>query len=256
MEEYIGAISCSSSMIACLVIYHIISPRVSRRYSASYRTSPRDDKVQWNANAISLSFSIVCSVMSVADVFICGAMSTDPVWGTSTLVKANTGLTLGYMLADLVLMAAEARVLFEGVFVLHHAVVILGCSVSLTYGIFGHLLQFRFLHEISTVAWKVTWFMRSHGVAKSSWLLKSGALAFTVSFAVFRIATIPLFWAMFYHCATTAAVLPTWHLMTMCLVGNVTTDCLNLYWLVPIIKGIVKILKNETPEAIGNEKLE
>jgi hypothetical protein len=127
--EYFSIICMS--FFCFLFIYRIVSPSLSKKLTHSYSRLVYNHKVEWNMRFTSTIFSIVVSTICIYIFIVDHAINSSPLLYDSTLVKTNIAIVIGYTLFDIVVMAANYKIIGDAFTFFHHLFSIFGYSHAL-----------------------------------------------------------------------------------------------------------------------------
>jgi hypothetical protein len=127
--EYFSII-CMSFMFF-LFIYRILSPSLSKKMTQSYSRLIYNHKVEWNMRFTSTIFSIIVSTICIYIFIVDHAITSSPLLYDSILVKTNIAIVIGYTIFDIVVMAANYKIIGDAFTFFHHLFAIFGYSHAL-----------------------------------------------------------------------------------------------------------------------------
>nr|XP_015204683.1 PREDICTED: transmembrane protein 56-B-like isoform X2 [Lepisosteus oculatus] len=110
----------ASSFTAFQLLFKVASPRLSGALCPGYRHVPAHRHTEWNSRLVSTVHALIVGFFCLYILWFDDAVNEDPVWGDPRLVKLNVGITCGYLLYDLVLLACNWNTIGDSFFVCHH----------------------------------------------------------------------------------------------------------------------------------------
>ena len=91
------------------------------------------------------------------------------------------------------------------------------------------------------------WFFDATGYPRGSFIVVCNGCLMLVTFFLFRIVTLPVFWYQIWLITGTEPVAKLGHLqVTVMYLPSVVLDILNIYWFSKICKGFVKAVRNRS----------
>jgi hypothetical protein len=207
-----------------------------------YRRFTEDQKIEWNAYAVSTLHAIVSSAAALVILFKFPALVWDPVFQYQECGDHVLMLTAGYLTADAYVVGTNAQA-FKALTstLVHH----LSASFTFLYMMQLHSLQAFALAfvvtEASTPLVNLRYQLSAMGLGKSRMYVINGLTMLAVFFVI-RIIGYPfLMWSLIYHTGTIFALKGA--LTTILLwAGALTGGVLNHMWFYKMVKGAIKVL--------------
>ncbi|KAJ4816219.1 hypothetical protein LUZ62_028785 [Rhynchospora pubera] len=227
----------------CKMAYDL-THALSSYYFKCYPSLTKVQRVEWNNRGMSSAHAIYISSVSIYLVFF-NNMFSDQLEGPVTLRYSNfstftLGVSVGYFIADLVMMFWLFPSLGGMEFVLHHLLSLIAIAYTMLSGE-GQLYTYMVLiSEATTPEINLRWFLDTAGLKRSSAYLINGLLMFLA----WLVARIFLFVYLFYHMYWHYDQIEKMHIFGYILVFLVPIVLfgMNLVWFGKILKGVKKTL--------------
>lgn len=235
-----------ASFVMSICIFKLLSPLVSSRFTISYSSLPNADKSDWNDRIISNFNSVISIALSTYSLWTEDGMRDDMVWYDSRIARLACSVIIGYMVADIFIMLLWCHVGIKELigFVCHHLATVFAYFYVSVYGILCYFAMLRLLAEVSTPAMNQRWFFDASGYKRGSIVVVLNGCLMLVTFFLFRIVVLPLFWYQIWVVTGTDSVTKLGHIQyTVMYLPSLILDALNIYWFYKMCKGFVKAVK-------------
>lgn len=162
---------------------------------------------------------------------------------TSNILKWTQSMSLGYFLADYIVLVHTRELGGTGPVIFHHTSATAAFLVSLWYNKMGWYSCFRLLSEFSTPFVNFRWILVSIGL-KNTRRYKINGILMTASFFLCRICTCPIYWYYVWKVWNTEAFSSIPNVLYFFWVfGPLALDLLNIFWFNKMFKGMLRALK-------------
>ena len=227
------------SYLSWLIIFRLLSPRLSPRLVPSYSKLSQRDKLKWDFALVSLWFSFVVSGVTVYGFLSDPQLYRDPIWGTSSVVCLECGMIIGYQTAHMTMMVLEPAALYDVLYILHHVTALTAVTAVATSGACAFFVFYRCLHILSNIFLNFIRLFILVKMEKKSRLFLANGIAFVVVFFLCRIVAMPGYYYAFLAFWSVTMQPP---LYTFYVIGasGVIYDVLNFYWFYLVCKGFIK----------------
>ncbi|CAG5106536.1 Oidioi.mRNA.OKI2018_I69.chr1.g2887.t2.cds [Oikopleura dioica] len=207
-------------------------------------------RTECTANQINCA-SLVSSTVHAILTFFAGLyiVCIDPnvTWetpeSTSNILKWTQSMSLGYFLADYIVLIHTRELGGTVPILAHHTTATIAYLVSLWYNKMGWYSCFRLLSEFSTPFVNLRWILVSIGL-KNTRRYKINGVLMTASFFLCRICTFPIYWYYVARVWNTESFnnIPN-VLFFFWIVGPLALDILNTFWFYKMFRGMLKALQ-------------
>ncbi|XP_006631690.2 TLC domain-containing protein 4-B isoform X1 [Lepisosteus oculatus] len=240
----------ASSFTAFQLLFKVASPRLSGALCPGYRHVPAHRHTEWNSRLVSTVHALIVGFFCLYILWFDDAVNEDPVWGDPRLVKLNVGITCGYLLYDLVLLACNWNTIGDSFFVCHHLAALYAYGYVLSRGLLPYFANFRLLSELSTPFVNQRWFFEALSYPRSDQRVVLNGVAMSIVFFLVRIAVIPSYYSRVLSTVGTAAferlglgAQVAW------ILSSVSLDILNAIWMYRILRGCYRVLTGSRRKA-------
>ncbi|KAL5457005.1 hypothetical protein EMCRGX_G034237 [Ephydatia muelleri] len=160
-----------------------------------------------------------------------GLLGTYRVFSKSSLGFVTLQVSLGYFVADLVIILLDPKLRSDKASLMHHIAGIVGLVLSLHFqGKLMYYLIFRLISELSTPFVNMRWVLYEFRITNGI-LYRAAAYGMMATFFFTRIITMPWFWYDFYYCFMHPGIVIVPDFFKVWAVCNFSAfDVLNLYW--------------------------
>ncbi|CAK8689638.1 unnamed protein product [Clavelina lepadiformis] len=225
-----------------ILLTKVIIPKTCSQYLKHEKLSENQKSefaLRMSSNFHAILVSCICLYLILFDETI----RTDPVWGYSELVATNLTITVGFLLADLLVMSSS----FEAAggswtLCFHHVGSIYAYSLAIRNGVLLYFANFRLLAEISTPFVNARWCLATLNMKDNKLYFINGVLMAAVFFLC-RIAIMPFFYYMAWQVISTESyqrvsfpIHVSW--LGICLM----LDVFNCIWFDKMVRGALKHL--------------
>ncbi|KAK7304967.1 hypothetical protein VNO77_42864 [Canavalia gladiata] len=243
-DSLIPYTSVIGGIFACKMVYDL-TQLIGTNYFKIYSSFSKMQRIEWNNRAISTLHAIFITSMSLYMVFCSNLFSDDQsteliTFRSSSLSTFALGVSVGYFLADFVMILWFFPSLGGYEYVIHH----LFSLVAVAYSMLseeGQLYTYMVLiSETTTPGINLRWYLDAAGMKRSKAYVINGV----VIFIAWLVARILLFIYMFYHVYLHFDQVEQMHTYGQILVMVVplVLAVMNLVWFSKIIKGLRKTL--------------
>ena len=206
-----------------------------------YKQLNRDDKADFCHKTIATIHAIISTVAALCVLASDEPSYEDALWGKSLKGEMVGAFTLGYMIADLVMVCRQRA---DGYMLVHHSIFVLFYPILLLNSCMTHLILIRVLAEISTPFVCMRWFLSLTGRASSKMYFYNAVLLLS-TFFVSRILLMPYCYWRYFQTEGTAGYEKLGKIR-LCFPTPVIMDCLNVYWFYRIVSGFAKYLRSHS----------
>lgn len=235
---YTSAISCASF----LIFYKYISPYLSIKIFPGYVNLPLSKQIEWATRFNSSMHAILVSILCMYCLLYEHAISQDPIWGESNLVRTTCAIVVGYMLSDVIIVLWHYKRLGDWFFLFHHAASIYAFYFAMTYAGLLWFANVRLIAEFSTPFVNKRWFYDVLKYNKSSPPFILNGFLMTSMFFVVRVVSIPFYWMKVYGIYGSEKSDSLGVLWYVLISSCVILDVINVYWFYRISQGAVKLI--------------
>ena len=193
--------------------------------------------------------STVHAVVVVAFTFYImafGLLGEYRVFSKSSLGFITLQVSLGYFLADLVIVLMDPKLRSDKGSLMHHLAGITGIGLCLYFQ--GKLMYFiiaRLISEASTPFVNLRWILHEFHITDGK-LFKTAAHGMLVTFFTARIVTMPWYWYETYHCYMHPGIVLVPDCFKVWAICNfLVFDMLNLYWFYRMVLGAIKFYNKQ-----------
>ena len=171
-----------------------------------------------------------------------GLLGTYRVFSNSSLGFVTLQVSLGYFVADLVIILLDPKLRSDKASLMHHFAGIIGLVLSLYFqGKLMFYLIFRLISELSTPFVNMRWVLHQFHITNGT-VYKIAAYGMVATFFATRIITMPLFWYDCYNCFVHPGMVIVPDFFKVWAVINFSAfDVLNLYWFYKMVRGAIKL---------------
>ncbi|XP_053573834.1 TLC domain-containing protein 4-A [Bombina bombina] len=237
------------SFLGFQLLFSAISPSISAKFCSTYRKLSHGKQCEWDSRSVSNIHALIVGSFCLYILAFDDAVNSDPIWGDPFQVKLNVGITCGYLVYDLLLLARFWKVMKDPYIVCHHIAVLYAYGYVLNRGVLPYFANFRLISELSTPFVNQRWFFVVTEMPRSSWAVLLNGFAMAVSFFMVRIAVIPSYYSQVFATFGTEGYIKlglgpqvAW------IVSCVVLDILNVFWMYKIICGFYKVVKAKPGE--------
>lgn len=241
MVSYVFAVA-ASSCVFFLVCFKLISPYLSGLLVPTYNNLSSKTKVDWNTRTCSTLHAILALIPCVYALLYDEGINSDPIWGESVLVSSICAFVVGYMIADMTVIALNHKEIGESTYYLHHFASIFAYSYAMTHSVVLWITQYRLLAEFSTPFVNLRWVLDVLEHDRTSKLFVSNGILMTVVFFSTRIfAAIP-YYLKIYNMYVTLGYDELGIVWFILIISSIVLDILNTIWGYKMYKGVSKML--------------
>ncbi|XP_072019609.1 TLC domain-containing protein 4-B-like [Amphiura filiformis] len=168
-------------------------------------------------------------------------------WGRSFISQLPLAITLGYIVADSIVMLHKFKFKDARPFLAHHFCTAVPYWFNITFGPLTYFAVFRLLAEFSTPFVNQRYFLDVLGKKSTLGYVINGVLL-TIVFFVTRIAVIPPYYREVYYVLANRSTLQlNWLYLLVWVGGSVVLDVLNVWWFRKILRGAIKTIQLHKP---------
>lgn len=190
----------------------------------------------------------------------------DKAGGPSLAAQALMPVTIGYMIADLMLLPSwslsKGSSVENGLMVMHHVFSLAVWPCTILYNYCGRYVVVLLAYEVSSIFLTLNWMLSTAGM-KTGALYKVSGLLFTASFVLVRmVGALPQLLALWHAPPWTFTVVDKvapGEMMTWQIYATITLilpHALNLFWGVKVVRGFMAVLlKADKSKSTGKEPL-
>ena len=235
------------SYLSWLIIFRLLSPRLSPRLVPSYSKLSQRDKLKWDSALVSQWFAFVVGGVTVYGFLADPQLYRDPIWGTSSVVCLECGMIIGYLTAHMTMMALEPAALYDVLYILHHVTALTTVTAVATSGACAFFLFYRFLHVLPNIFLNFLKLFNLVKMEKKSRLFLANGITFIVVFFLCRIVVMPGYYYAFlsFWSVKIQPPLYTFYVSGAC---GVIIDAMNFYWFYLVCKGFIKVISSTNRE--------
>ncbi|KAJ7386446.1 TLC domain [Desmophyllum pertusum] len=187
----------AASFVFCLFLFYVISPRFSSLISTGYRELPVAKKLDWDTRIGSNLHAVVVSSISLYCFFFDAETTSNPIVNDAILVRMQIAITMGYILADFLIIILSYKYIGDLFTVVHHIMAIWAYYFVVVYGVLTYFANLRQLAEISTPFVNQRWFFDAISHPRSSRGFFVNGYVMGGSFFLCRIMIMPIY---YYKC--------------------------------------------------------
>ncbi|KAK4786698.1 hypothetical protein SAY86_010531 [Trapa natans] len=243
-DTFVPYTSVIGGIFACKLVYDL-TQLLSALYFKSYLSLSSIKRVEWNNRAISTVHAIFITAISLylvfqSDLYADNEFSGYISYRSSSLSTSTLGASIGYFVADLVMIVWFYPSLGGLEYVIHHLLSASAIAYAMLTGE-GQLYTFMILiSETTTPVINLRWYLDTAGLKRSRAYLVNGV----VIFLAWLVARILLFIYAFYHIYLHFDQVMEMQDFGKLLVFGVPLVLLvmNLVWFGKILKGLRKTL--------------
>ena len=232
----------AAAFFSTLFFCFIVSPPI-RIYLGKICTAklPKSSNMHFDtllASTIHAVLAVTFSSYSLAF----GLLETYRVFSKSSLGFVTLQVSLGYFVADLVIILLDPKLRSDKASLMHHIAGIVGLVLSLHFqGKLMYYLIFRLISELSTPFVNMRWVLYEFRITNGI-LYRAAAYGMMATFFFTRIITMPWFWYDFYYCFMHPGIVIVPDFFKVWAVCNFSAfDVLNLYWFYKMVRGAMKL---------------
>ncbi|XP_078353800.1 TLC domain-containing protein 4-like [Oculina patagonica] len=234
----------AASFLCCLFLFYIVSPKFSSLVSSGYHELPRAKKIDWDTRIGSNLHAVVVSAISLYCFVFDTETTSSPIGNDAVLVRVGVAITMGYILADFLIIALSYKYIGDLFTMVHHLMAIWAYYFVVVYGVLIYFANVRQLAEISTPFVNQRWFFDAIGHPRSSRGFVINGYLMGASFFLCRILIMPIYYYKCYSVWGTEeqknlGFLINFYWIFTCIV----LDSINLYWFVKIVRGAMKLTR-------------
>jgi len=231
------------SYFSFMLVYLIVSPKVSSKLSKSFVNLSQAQKIEWNVRFTSTLFSMIVSIVCIYILLVDHAITLSPLIYDSPLVKTNLAIVMGFILSDMTIIITNYKLIGDAFTLSHHIATLFGYAHSLTYSVMPYFANFRLIVELSTPLVNMRWFMYACGYDKYSICFFLNGIVMTLLFFTVRIATIPLYWYKVYIVLDSALWIKMRNFRYVMIGTCILLDIINIYWFKKMFHGAVVVFQ-------------
>lgn len=234
----------AASFLLCLILFYFVSPRFSARISSGYCGLSVTKKTDWDTRIGSNLHAVVVSSISLYCFLFDPETTSNPIRNDGVLVRVGVAITLGYILADFLIIVWSYKYIGDLFTLVHHLMAISAYYFVVVNGVLPYFANVRQLAEISTPFVNQRWFFDAIGHPRSSSSFVINGYVMGASFFFCRILMMPIY---YYKCYLVwgsdeqqqLGALINFYWISTCIV----LDIINLYWFTKIVKGAMKLTR-------------
>ncbi|EDO33545.1 predicted protein [Nematostella vectensis] len=226
-----------------LLFFFTLSPRISHLLRG-YSKFTHAQKIDWDTRVGSNVHAVLVSLIALYCSFFDTHTHSNPIWGEGVLVRYGVSITLGYLMADFVIVSLYYKLIGDIFTMTHHVVAILSYCIPVGFSIGLYIANFRQLAELSTVFVNQRWYYSACKTPHSSRVFVINACCMVLSFFLCRIAVMPYYYYKCYRYiwAYTGPDPVGMPLQVLTFMNSVLLDIINIYWMYRMVKGGLKLL--------------
>ncbi|XP_065022622.1 uncharacterized protein LOC103998203 isoform X2 [Musa acuminata AAA Group] len=195
-DPYISYTSVLGGIFLCKMAYDF-TQFISSFYFKGYSSLTKIQRIDWNNRGMSSIHAIFVTIMSIYLVFCSDLFSDNTInlpitFRSSSLSTFGLGVSVGYFLADLAMIAWSYPSLGGMEYVLHHTLSVIAVAYTMLSGEGQFYTYLVLISEITTPGINLRWFLDTAGMKRSQAYLVNGAMVF-------------LAWLMLHHLVRTTS---------------------------------------------------
>ncbi|THU47495.1 hypothetical protein C4D60_Mb09t16130 [Musa balbisiana] len=218
---------------------------ISSFYFKGYSSLTKIQRIDWNNRGMSSIHAIFVTIMSIylvfcSDLFSDNSINLPITFRSSSLSTFGLGVSVGYFLADLAMIAWSYPSLGGMEYVIHHTLSAIAVAYTMLSGEGQFYTYLVLISEITTPGINLRWFLDTAGMKRSQAYLVNGAMVFLA----WLVARILLFIYLFYHIFLHYDQVRQMHSFGYLLIFVVPSALaiMNIIWFGKILKGLRKAL--------------
>jgi len=209
-----------------------------------YRSVSTANQINGTSMTSSTIHAIISLVMAFYIVFLDDKAGPNIPDSNSNIIKWTQSMSLGYFLADLIVLVHTRELGGTYPILIHHVMAVSAYIIGLYYNQLGWYSAFRLMSEFSTPFVNFRWQLYAIGM-KNTKRYKVNGILMTASFFLSRILSFPFYW---YFVAQNIGTEPFQNIANILrifwLLVPAMLDVLNSYWFYKMMKGLIKALKS------------
>lgn len=234
--------SSAASFVLCLFLFYFVSPRFSARISSGYCELSVAKKTDWDTRIGSNLHAVVVSTISLYCFIFDVETASNPIKNDGVLVRVGVAITLGYILADFLIIVWSYKYIGDLFTLVHHLMAISAYYFVVVSGVLPYFANVRQLAEISTPFVNQRWFFDAVGHQRSSSSFIINGYVMGASFFFCRILMMPIYYYKCYLVWGSEEQLQLGALINFFWISTcIVLDIINLYWFTKIVKGAMKL---------------
>ncbi|XP_053394205.1 TLC domain-containing protein 4-B-like [Mercenaria mercenaria] len=232
------------SFVVNVLLFRFVSPFVSRRITKTYRDLPTYEQQEWNDRFMS-NVNAVISIALSGYCLLFEPRAREEVWYDSPAARTACAIIVGYMFADILCMSIWCKMKRGEMlgFLFHHAATVYAYYFISAYGVLCYFGMLRLIAEVSTVPVNQRWYFDMTGYPRARVIVVLNGFLMLITFFVFRIVAMPLYWYQIWLVTGTEAVMKLGHIQLIMYIPCFVLDVLNITWFYKMCRGFVKALK-------------
>lgn len=237
---------CTSvaSFLLCLFMFYFVSSRFSSLVSSRYNELSHAKKIDWDTRIGSNVHAVIVSTISLYCYIFDTVTTANPVKNDAVLVRVGVAITMGYILADFLIIVLSYKYIGDLFTLVHHVMAIWAYYFVVVYGVLIYFANVRQLAEISTPFVNQRWFLDAISYPRTSGSFIINGYLMGAAFFLCRILIMPIY---YYKCYSVwgseeqrnLGFLVNFFWIFTCIV----LDAINLYWFGKIVRGAMKLTR-------------
>lgn len=209
-----------------------------------YRSECAANQINGTAMTSSTIHAIISIIMAFYIIFLDDKAGPNIPDSNSNVIKWTQSMSLGYFLADYIVLVHTRALGGTYPILLHHTMAVSAYLIGLHYNQLGWYSAFRLMSEFSTPFVNFRWQLYAIGM-KNTKRYKVNGILMTASFFLSRILSFPFYWYFVSQNIGTAPFLEIANLLRFFwLFVPAMLDVLNMFWFYKMMKGLIKALKS------------
>ncbi|CAL9170682.1 unnamed protein product [Musa hybrid cultivar] len=218
---------------------------ISSFYFKGYSSLTKIQRIDWNNRGMSSIHAIFVTIMSIYLVFCSDLFSDNTInlpitFRSSSLSTFGLGVSVGYFLADLAMIAWSYPSLGGMEYVLHHTLSVIAVAYTMLSGEGQFYTYLVLISEITTPGINLRWFLDTAGMKRSQAYLVNGAMVFLAWLVARILLFIYLFYHIFLHYDQVRQMRSFGYLLIFVVPSALAI--MNIIWFGKILKGLRKAL--------------
>ncbi|XP_064939256.1 uncharacterized protein LOC135593284 isoform X1 [Musa acuminata AAA Group] len=243
-DPYISYTSVLGGIFLCKMAYDF-TQFISSFYFKGYSSLTKIQRIDWNNRGMSSIHAIFVTIMSIYLVFCSDLFSDNTInlpitFRSSSLSTFGLGVSVGYFLADLAMIAWSYPSLGGMEYVLHHTLSVIAVAYTMLSGEGQFYTYLVLISEITTPGINLRWFLDTAGMKRSQAYLVNGAMVFLAWLVARILLFIYLFYHIFLHYDQVRQMRSFGYLLIFVVPSALAI--MNIIWFGKILKGLRKAL--------------
>ncbi|CAL9760035.1 unnamed protein product [Musa acuminata subsp. burmannicoides] len=243
-DPYISYTSVLGGIFLCKMAYDF-TQFISSFYFKGYSSLTKIQRIDWNNRGMSSIHAIFVTIMSIylvfcSDLFSDNSINLPITFRSSSLSTFGLGVSVGYFLADLAMIAWSYPSLGGMEYVLHHTLSAIAVAYTMLSGEGQFYTYLVLISEITTPGINLRWFLDTAGMKRSQAYLVNGAMVFLAWLVARILLFIYLFYHIFLHYDQVRQMRSFGYLLIFVVPSALAI--MNIIWFGKILKGLRKAL--------------